>query len=118
MQSYVDRAGRPILIVLGAVASITASQSVNAEQWFFFVQNQSSSKIIKLEAKEENRPWGSFAMAGSINPGETKKIVWAESSNNQGCNQYLRATFADGHKSPATLFDFCKDLHDPIVYND
>jgi hypothetical protein len=28
------------------------------------------------------------------------------------------ATFAEGYKSPAKIFDFCKDLHDPIIYND
>jgi len=111
-------ARKPILIMLCAVISTAASNSVKAEQWFFFVQNQSSSKIIKLEAREKTGPWGSFAMTGSISPGETKKITWAESSNTQDCNQYLRATFADGHQSPATIFDFCKDLHDPIIYND
>jgi len=107
-----------ILIVLSSVIPMAASNSVKAEQWFFFVQNQSSSKIIKLEAREKGGPWGSFAMNGSISPGETRKITWAESTNTQDCNQYLRATFADGYKSPAKIFDFCKDLHDPIIYND
>jgi len=31
---------------------MVASNSIKAEQWFFFVQNQSSSKIIKFEAKK------------------------------------------------------------------
>ncbi len=60
---------------------MAASDSVKAEQWFFFVQNQSSSKIIKLEAKKELVRW---------------------------------ATFAEDYKSPAKIFDFCKDLHTPL----
>jgi hypothetical protein len=71
--------------VLSFVIPMAASDSVKAEQWFFFVQNQSSSKIIKFEAKKE--------------------LV-------------RRATFARGHKSPAKIFDLCKDLHDHIIYND
>jgi hypothetical protein len=39
---------------------MVASNSIKAEQWFFFVQNQSSSKIIKLEAREQAGSWGSF----------------------------------------------------------
>jgi len=38
--------------VLSFVIPMTASNSIKAEQRCFFVQNQSSSKIIKLEAKK------------------------------------------------------------------
>lgn len=107
-------------LVLVGVAGITllASIGARAQQWFFFVQNDSSSKIIKLEAKESGGSWSSFRLSGGIRPGERTKIVWAESTNNQGCEQYLRATFADGSKSSPKVFDFCKDLNEPIIYTD
>jgi len=98
--------------------ALTLPNGANAEQWFFFVKNNTSSKIVRLEAKEKGGRWAGFSLNGGISPGETRKIIWAESTNNQACNQYLSATFADGHQSPADVFDFCKDLHDPIVYRD
>ena len=109
------------ILIFGIASSATGllvSTIAKAEQWFFFVQNDTGSKIIKLEAKEKNGSWASFRLSGGISPGERAKIVWAESTNNQGCDQYLRATYADGSKSPSTIFDFCKDLSEPIVYRD
>jgi hypothetical protein len=64
-------------LVLVGVAGITllASIGARAQQWFFFVQNDSSSKIIKLEAKESGGSWSSFRLSGGIRPGERTKIV-------------------------------------------
>ena len=106
------------IAVGAAIAAISSLQRVNAEQWYFFVKNESKHKIVKLEVKEKNGGWGGFSLGGGIAPGKTKQIIWAESTNNQDCNQYLRATFSDGARSPAGKFDFCKDLDTPIVYTD
>ena len=106
-------------IVAGAIAmALLSAVGARAEQWFFFVQNDTSSKIIKLEVKESGGSWSGFRLSGGIRSGERVKIVWAESTNDQGCEQYLRATFADGSKSAPKVFDFCKDLNEPIVYTD
>jgi hypothetical protein len=45
--------------VLNSIIPMAASDSVKAEQWCLFIQNQSSSKIIKLEAKKTG-PLGNF----------------------------------------------------------
>lgn len=108
-----------LAIVIGAsIIGLVATSRAEAEQWFFFVQNDTSSKIIKLEVKESGGSWSGFRLSGGIRSGERVKIVWAESTNDQGCEQYLRATFADGSKSAPKVFDFCKDLNEPIVYTD
>ena len=101
-----------------AFIALATPASANAEQWFFFVKNNSSSKIVKLEVKEKGGRWAGFVLNGGIGSGETAKVVWAESTNSQACNQYLSATFADGSKSLEKVYDFCKDTQDPIVYSD
>ena len=108
-----------LMLAIGAsIIGLVTSSVAKAEQWTFLVQNNTRTKIIKLEAKEGNGSWSSFGLSGGIRPGETVKIAWAESANNQGCEQYLRATYADGSVTPSAIFDFCKDLSVPIVYSD
>jgi hypothetical protein len=46
------------------------------------------------------------------------KLNWDSRTNNQDCQRYIRAAFADGSTSEPVLFDFCKDLYDPTVFED
>jgi len=98
--------------------SLLSASPAGAEQWYFYVQNKSSSRITQLETKEKGGSWGSFNLDGGIRSGETSKLIWDASTNTQDCKQYIRASFADGSTSEPVLFDFCKDLDDPIVFED
>ncbi|MEY4359500.1 MAG: hypothetical protein RLZZ631_986 [Cyanobacteriota bacterium] len=98
--------------------SLLSASPAGAEQWYFYVQNKSSSRITQLETKEKGGSWGSFELDGGIRSGETSKLIWDASTNTQDCKQYIRASFADGSTSEPVLFDFCKDLDDPIVFED
>jgi hypothetical protein len=89
-----------------------------AGDWYFYVQNDSSSRIIRLEAKEKGGSWGSFDLDGGIASGDKVRLDWYASTNNEDCKQSLRATFADGSVSDPTTFDFCADLDTPIVFSD
>ena len=89
-----------------------------AADWYFYVQNDSSSRITGLEAKEKGGSWGAFDLSGGIAAGEKVRIDWASSTNNEDCKQSIRATFADGSVSAPTVFDFCADLDTPIVFSD
>lgn len=103
-------------VVLTLCSSL--SGSVQAADWYFYVQNDSSSRITRLEAKQKGGRWGSFNLGGGIGAGKTVRLEWAASTNDQDCKQSLRATFADGSVTDPTLFDFCNDLDTPIVFSD
>ncbi len=92
--------------------------SGQAADWYFYVQNDTSSRITGLEAKQKGGPWGSFDLGRGIAPGKKARLEWDSSTNDQDCKQSLRATFADGSVSAPTLFDFCTDLATPIVFSD
>ena len=94
--------------------------SASAEQWYFYVKNNSSSAIKSLLVSEtENGNWGYFDIGSGIASGVTTKMVWSGSTNNESCNQFnqfIKATFADGSESVPAKFNFCKDLNDPIEF--
>ena len=91
---------------------------VQAADWYFYVQNDSSSRITGLQAKEKGGSWGSFDLGDGIAVGEKVRLDWYASTNNEDCKQSIRATFADGSVSAPTVFDFCADLDTPIVFSD
>jgi len=91
---------------------------VQAAEWYFYVKNDTSSAITRLEAKEKGGSWLKFDLNGGIRAGKKVRIDWAASTNDDDCKQFVRATFADGSVSSPTLFDFCSDLDTPIVFSD
>jgi hypothetical protein len=104
-----------------AFASLVASTfiiPVQAAEWYFYVKNDSSSAITRLEVKEAGGSWLKFNLNGAISVGKKVRIDWAASTNSDDCKQFVRATFADGSVSSSTMFDFCRDLDTPIVFND
>ncbi len=107
---------RAPLVLLAA--SLFSAGPALAEQWYFYVQNASSTAITRLETKEKGGAWGFFSLDGGIRSGETVKLFWDQSTNSDDCQQFIRATFSDGSTSEPVMFDFCKDLDDPIVFSD
>lgn len=103
--------------VLAALSGVDAGPA-QAADWYFYVQNSSSSRITGLQAKEKGGSWGHFDIGDGIAAGEKVRLDWASSTNDQDCKQSLRATFADGSVSAPTVFDFCADLDTPIVFSD
>ncbi|WP_259721728.1 hypothetical protein [Synechococcus sp. CS-1328] len=99
-------------------ALVLAGGQAMAGDWYFYVENNTSSTITRLEAKEKNGSWGSFQLGGGIKPGSTVKIEWAKSTDNQDCAQYIRASFADGSTADPVQFDFCDDLDTPITFEE
>jgi hypothetical protein len=90
--------------------------SASADQWYFYVKNSSSSTIKKLLVAEPKQSWGAFDIGSGIAPGDNVKMIWDSSTNNQACNQWIKAQFADGSESEPAVIDFCKNLDDPIVF--
>ncbi len=103
-----------------AVAAFAASAVAIAApgQWYFYVENGASSKITSLEVSQDGRQWGKFNIGSGIPAGATEKLVWDSSTDNQSCEQFIRAKFSDGNYSTPSKMDFCQNLDDPIVFSD
>lgn len=78
------------------------------QDYSFTVRNTGKNRVLKIMASEDGKKWGYFDIGDGIDPGETKRIVWDNSTNNQSCVQYFKAAFDDGLESPPKKFDFCK----------
>jgi len=101
-------------ITMGAAAM----QASAADEWHFVVSNQTSSKIVKLQVSEDKSEWGDFDIGSGIAAGSTETMIWDHSTDNQSCEQWMRAKFADGSTSAASKQDFCQDLDDPIEFSE
>jgi hypothetical protein len=107
-----------LLISLGLATYFASLQAVSAGDWHFVVKNKTSSNITKLEVSEDKSSWGNFDIGSGIGPGEKATLVWAASTDDQKCHQWIRAKFSDGSYSEPTKQDFCHDLDDPIEFTE
>ena len=94
------------------------SGAAQAADWYFYVQNNSRSTLTRLDVKQKGGPWGGFDIGSGIASGNKTRIEWGANTNNQACNQIIRATFADGSMSKELVVDFCNNLDTPIVFSD
>ena len=94
------------LLLFGFVCGIAAK--VSAQDYSFKVHNTSKNNITKLMASEDKKNWSGFDIGTGIAPGKTETIVWSNSTNNQECKQYVKATFDDGTEAEPAKFDFCE----------
>ena len=90
------------MVVIGAKAE---------EEYSFKTHNSTENTITEILVSEDNSTWGKFDIGSGIKPGETVSLVWDKSTNDQNCNQHVKAVFDDGSESESAEFDFCeKDL--------
>ena len=104
--------------LLGIAIGLPAIQASAADEWHFVVANKTSSKIVKLQVSEDKSEWGDFDVGSGIGAGKTETMIWDHSTDGEGCEQWIRAKFADGSTSPASKQDFCQDLDDPIEFSE
>lgn len=106
------------IILLGITLALASASAGAGDSWHFKVTNDAESKITKLQVSEDGKTWGYFDIGSGIAPGSTETLLWDKSTDNEGCEQYIRAVFADGSTSPPSRQDFCTDLDDPIVFSE
>jgi hypothetical protein len=110
-------------LVLGfAIAAVSivakAAPAAAAEQWYFWVENQGSAEIAEILVSQHQTAWGHFNLNHDIAIGEKMKLNWYKSTNNQSCNQWVKAVYSDGSETLPARIDFCENLDDPIVFSD
>jgi hypothetical protein len=91
--------------------SFTVSSARTSFEYKFKVHNNTKQDIKKIEVSENGKSWGVFDIGSGIKAGATDTLIWDKSTDDENCDQYFRATFADGEVSDAVKFNFCeKDL--------
>jgi len=103
-------------LTIATLGLFTKVAPASAEQWYFWVKNDSDAKLQKLLVSEDKHKWGYFDIGAGIAPGAQEKMVWDSSTNTQSCTQWIKAEFSDGQESEPARFNFCKDLDDPIIF--
>lgn len=90
------------------IANAATLSVAHAADYSFKVHNSTNSRIVKVLVSEDKRSWGFFDIGSGIKPDGSANLVWSQSSNNQLCQQWVKAVFADGTEARPTRFDFCK----------
>lgn len=96
------------IAMLGLIGGTTATGVKAEEEFSFKTHNSTESLITQILVSEDNKNWGQFEVGSGIKPGETVTLVWDKSTNNEDCNQYVKAVFEDGSESEPAQFDFCE----------
>ena len=105
-------ASRSLFARIAIAVSLTAllsSAAIAADSGFQFkVHNTTRSTIVKILVSEDGRSWGEFDLGSGIPAGSSDTLVWDESTNNERCDEYIKAVFADGVETDVAKFNFCE----------
>lgn len=82
--------------------------TAQAEGYSFKLKNTTESKMVKLLVSEDGKKWAPFDIGKGIAPGESATMEWAESTNDESCDQKVKAVYADGTESEVAEFNFCE----------
>jgi hypothetical protein len=93
--------------VFAAVVVVTTAPA-HADEYKFKVHNNTNTAIKKILVSEEGEEYGFFDIGAGIKPGATVELVWDSSTNDESCEQYFKAVFANGEESEPVQFDFCE----------
>jgi hypothetical protein len=97
---------------------LAAGQASAASEYHFKVANSTTTDITKLQVSVDKKSWGDFDVGDGIKAGETETLVWDASTNDEPCEQWIRAKFSDGEWSAPSHQDFCKDMDTPIEFGE
>ena len=107
---------RICLMLATLTLALPATAGDDSEEWYFFVKNGTDHRVTNLEVSIDKETWGKFEIGKGIQPGNTVKLVWAPETNDEPCEQWLRATYDDGKTGEAHNMNFCQDLDEPIEF--
>src|SRR3954452_23623917 len=100
-----------VLSLAMVLMSMTVASARSPFEFHFKVHNTTKTAIKKILVSQDGKEYGFFDIGNGIPAGATVDLVWDKSTDNENCNQYFKAVFADGEESEAVKFDFCeKDL--------
>lgn len=83
--------------------------STDDAQYTFKVHNENVQRITQLLASEDGKKFFKFDIGEGIDVDETVTVNWDKSTNQSGCNWYVKAVYADKSVGEAVEFDFCEE---------
>jgi hypothetical protein len=98
-----------VTIAFGAAVSGAITTSAYAAEFSFTATNTTNTAITEVLVSENKKDWGYFGIGSGIKSGATANLVWDQSTNSEGCAQWVKASYADGSESEPAKFDFCED---------
>ena len=107
-----------VLLVLPIGLIGAFGQAHAAKEYHFKVANKTESDITTLQVSVDKKRWGAFDVGDGIKAGETETLVWDASTNDEPCEQWIRAKFSDGEWSPPSRQNFCQDMDSPIEFGE
>ncbi|MFI3188410.1 hypothetical protein BCS42_04915 [Crenothrix sp. D3] len=93
------------LLMIAGLLSIAAN--AHAED-SFVAHNTTKVAIKQMLVSQDGKTWGGFDIGSGIKAGESVTLVWAASTDNENCKQFVKAVFADGEEGEPVKFDFCE----------
>ena len=99
-----------VLVTVALLLGMTLTAKIaSAESYSFKLTNTTKSKMVKLLVSEDGKKWAPFDIGKGIAPGESATMEWDESTNNEGCEQKVKAVYDDKTESEPATFDFCEE---------
>ena len=108
MRTYGNFGKVVILATVMVLLSFTLSFARSNAEYKFKVHNNTKVDIKKIMVSQDGKKWGYFDVGSGIKAGATEELVWDKSTDNEGCEQYVKAVFANGEESEPVKFDFCE----------
>lgn len=96
-------------MAFGVAATGIIATAAQAAEFSFTASNKTKSRITQVLVSENKSDWGYFDVGSGIKPGATVDLVWDQSTNTEGCTQWVKAAYADGSESEPAKFDFCEN---------
>ncbi|MDM4768935.1 hypothetical protein [Solimonas sp. SE-A11] len=106
------------VVWIASLLLVAGNAAARDSEWYFKVSNDTGSRITALQVSIDRQAWGDFDIGRGIKAGATETLTWDASTDDEPCEQWIRAKFADGSVSPPSKQDFCQDLDDPIVFSE
>ena len=100
--------GKVLMLAVALVLMSATFSIAKTNDYKFKVHNNTKQDIKKIQVSQDGKKWGYFDIGDGIKAGQTEELVWDKSTDNENCEQYFKAVFANGEESDAVKFDFCE----------
>ena len=97
------------LVLSSVVVSAGYAHKTPKAGYTFTVRNKSQMVILALLTSEKGKVWGKFDIGDGLEPAKSVKLEWDESTDNSGCEWWIKAVYDNGNLSAPAKFDFCKE---------
>ena len=108
MHVYTKFAKAVVFALALTMMSLTAGLAHASSEYKFKVHNNTNQDIRKILVSEDGKNWGYFDIGEGIDAGATEDLVRDKSTDNENCEQYFKAVFANKEESEPVKFDFCE----------